>query len=206
MFRATFRPSSGALLKCSRSLRFPYKSQGGCVSTNKQTKAGKIHLGYYTETGGCNCSLKVLLMMGRMLPKKKSAFQIRSNMLCKNFGHADLYHRCKIARCEVLVPTSRRIQVYSDMTLCWWWISGSQNFEGLYCLHLQEWQTLCNIKMLNRHTESHCRRSESRCKIVKLDHSIKKPHTGRQKKRKIKIHKVSKCFYFYKTPMFSHNM
>jgi hypothetical protein len=31
MFRATFRPSSGALLNCSRSLRFPYKSRGGWV-------------------------------------------------------------------------------------------------------------------------------------------------------------------------------
>jgi hypothetical protein len=76
---------------------------------------------------------------------------------------------------------SQRIQVYSDTTLCWW-ISGSQNFEGLYCLHLQEWQTPCDIKMLNGHTESHRRRSESGCKIVKLDHSIKKTHTGRQKK------------------------
>jgi len=36
--------------------------------------------------------------------------------------------------------------------------------------------------MLNGHTESHRRRSESGCKIVKLDHSIKKTHTGRQKK------------------------
>jgi hypothetical protein len=33
MFRATFCPSSGALLNCSRSLRFPYKSRGGCVSS-----------------------------------------------------------------------------------------------------------------------------------------------------------------------------
>jgi len=40
-------------------------------------------------------------------------------MLCKNFGHADLYHRCKNARCEVLTPMFQRIQVYSDMTLCW---------------------------------------------------------------------------------------
>jgi hypothetical protein len=32
MFRATFSPSSGALLNCSRSLWFPYRSQGGCVS------------------------------------------------------------------------------------------------------------------------------------------------------------------------------
>jgi hypothetical protein len=33
MFRATFCPSSGALLNCSRTLRFPYKSQGRCVSS-----------------------------------------------------------------------------------------------------------------------------------------------------------------------------
>jgi hypothetical protein len=33
MFRATFCPSSGALLNCSRSLRFPYKSWGGCVTS-----------------------------------------------------------------------------------------------------------------------------------------------------------------------------
>jgi hypothetical protein len=33
MFRATFCPSSGAHLNCSRSLRFPYKSRGGCVSS-----------------------------------------------------------------------------------------------------------------------------------------------------------------------------
>jgi hypothetical protein len=32
MFRATYCPSSGALLNCSRSLRFPCRSQGGCVS------------------------------------------------------------------------------------------------------------------------------------------------------------------------------
>jgi hypothetical protein len=33
MFRATFRPSSGALLNCIRSIRFPYKGRGGCVSS-----------------------------------------------------------------------------------------------------------------------------------------------------------------------------
>jgi hypothetical protein len=33
MFRTTFCPSSGALSNCSRSLRFPYKSRGGCVSS-----------------------------------------------------------------------------------------------------------------------------------------------------------------------------
>jgi hypothetical protein len=33
MFRATICPSSGALLNCSRSVRFPYKSRGGCVSS-----------------------------------------------------------------------------------------------------------------------------------------------------------------------------
>jgi hypothetical protein len=27
------------------------------------------HLGFYTETGGCDYSLKVLLMMGKMLPE-----------------------------------------------------------------------------------------------------------------------------------------
>jgi hypothetical protein len=33
MFRATFRPSSGALINCRRSLRFPYRSRGGRVSS-----------------------------------------------------------------------------------------------------------------------------------------------------------------------------
>jgi hypothetical protein len=28
-----------------------------------------IHLGIYTETGGCGCSLKELLMMGTMVPE-----------------------------------------------------------------------------------------------------------------------------------------
>jgi hypothetical protein len=67
MFRATFCPSPGALLNCSRSLRFPYKSGGRCVSSRVSTS------GFYTETGGCDCSLKVLLMMGKMLPETCSA-------------------------------------------------------------------------------------------------------------------------------------
>jgi hypothetical protein len=28
-----------------------------------------IHLGIYTETGGCDCSLKELLMMGIIMPE-----------------------------------------------------------------------------------------------------------------------------------------
>jgi hypothetical protein len=28
-----------------------------------------IHLGFYTETGGCDCSSTVLLMMGKILPE-----------------------------------------------------------------------------------------------------------------------------------------
>jgi hypothetical protein len=28
-----------------------------------------IHLDFYTETAGCDCSSKALLMMGKMLPK-----------------------------------------------------------------------------------------------------------------------------------------
>jgi hypothetical protein len=58
MFRATFCPSSGALLYCSRS-------------SDQQTGHGKklVHLGFYTGTGGCGCSLKVFLMMGKMLPE-----------------------------------------------------------------------------------------------------------------------------------------
>jgi hypothetical protein len=81
MFRTTFCPSPGALLNCSRSLRFPYRSQGGCVSCrglfvasrglffSQQTDHSKkhIHLGFYTGTGGCGCSSKVLLVMGKML-------------------------------------------------------------------------------------------------------------------------------------------
>jgi len=106
----------------------------------------------------------------------------------------------KFARCEVLAPMFLRIQVYSDVTLCWR-ISGSQNFKVLYCPQLQEWQTPCNIKMLNRYTESHCRRFESKCKIVKLNHSVKKkPHTNRQKNQRyfknfIRFSNVTQLFY-----------
>jgi hypothetical protein len=77
MFRVTFCPSSGALLNCSRSLRFPYKNQGGCVSSRglfvSQTDHGwkHIHLGFYTENGGSDCSSKVLLMMGKLLPETR---------------------------------------------------------------------------------------------------------------------------------------
>jgi hypothetical protein len=134
MFRATFCPSSsGAHLNCSCSLRFPYKSRGGCVSSRGLLVSGEttcthtvspltsrpwlethpprllygnqrlrlqfrcapdddgqnvarnmlsrvyttksdhgwkhIHLGFYTETRGCDCSSKVLLMMGEILPE-----------------------------------------------------------------------------------------------------------------------------------------
>jgi hypothetical protein len=36
-----------------------------------------IHLGIYTETGGCDCSLRGLLMMGRMLPETCWAASMR---------------------------------------------------------------------------------------------------------------------------------
>jgi hypothetical protein len=39
-------------------------SRGGYVSSWKH-----IHLGFYKETGGCDCSLNVLLTMGKMLPE-----------------------------------------------------------------------------------------------------------------------------------------
>jgi hypothetical protein len=47
MFRALFCPSSGALSNYWKH----------------------IHLGIYTETGGCDCSLKELLMMGIIMPE-----------------------------------------------------------------------------------------------------------------------------------------
>jgi hypothetical protein len=65
MPRVTFCSSSWALLNCRCSLRFTYKSRGR--QTDHDWK--HIHLGFYTETGGCDCSLKVLLMMGKMLPR-----------------------------------------------------------------------------------------------------------------------------------------
>jgi hypothetical protein len=70
MFRATFCSSSGALLNRSRSLRFPYKSRGGCVLSQQTDHGWKhIHLGFYTGTGGCGYSSKVFLMMGKTLPE-----------------------------------------------------------------------------------------------------------------------------------------
>jgi hypothetical protein len=44
----------------------------GCVSSRGlQADHGwkHIHLGFYTETGGCDFSSKVLLMMGKMFPE-----------------------------------------------------------------------------------------------------------------------------------------
>jgi hypothetical protein len=38
-----------------------------CFQTDHGWK--HIHLGFYTRTGGCGCILKVLLMMGKMLPE-----------------------------------------------------------------------------------------------------------------------------------------
>jgi hypothetical protein len=74
MFRAPLCPSSGALSNCSHSLRFPSKCRGGCVSSWKH-----IHLGIYTETGNCDCSLKELLMMGIMVPETCWAASMRLN-------------------------------------------------------------------------------------------------------------------------------
>lgn len=55
-----------------------------------------------------------------------------------------------------------------------------------YCtaLNFESGRHLATIKMLNRHTESHCRRYESKCKIVKLNHSIIKTHTDRPKNQR----------------------
>jgi hypothetical protein len=57
MFRKAFCPSSGALLNCSRSLRFPYRSQGGCVSccglfVSLTNKSPSLRFPY-TSQGGC---------------------------------------------------------------------------------------------------------------------------------------------------------
>jgi hypothetical protein len=66
MFRAIFCPSSGALLNCSSASGFHLKAE---VDVFPDHGWKHIHLGFYTETGGCNCSLKVLQMMGKMLPE-----------------------------------------------------------------------------------------------------------------------------------------
>jgi hypothetical protein len=69
MFRALLCPSSGAISNCSLSLRFPYECRGACVSS-------------HMKTGGCDCSLKELLMMGITMPETCWAASVRlSNKL-----------------------------------------------------------------------------------------------------------------------------
>jgi hypothetical protein len=71
MFQALLFPSSGALSDCSRSLWFPFKCRGGCVSSRGRFVSTNKHirLCIYTETGGGDCSLKELLMMGIIMPE-----------------------------------------------------------------------------------------------------------------------------------------
>jgi hypothetical protein len=79
MFQALLCPSSGDLSNCSRSLRFSYECRGRCVSSLVQTYQGwkHIHLGIHVETGGCDCSLKELLMMGIIMPETCWAASMR---------------------------------------------------------------------------------------------------------------------------------
>jgi hypothetical protein len=53
-------------------------SRVGCVSSrglfvSRLTDHGwkHIYLGFYNETGGCDCSSKELLMMGKILPETR---------------------------------------------------------------------------------------------------------------------------------------
>jgi hypothetical protein len=68
MFRAQLCTSSGALSNCTRSLRFPYKCRGGCVSSRGR---------FVSLTGGGDWSLKELLMMCTMVPETCWAASMR---------------------------------------------------------------------------------------------------------------------------------
>jgi hypothetical protein len=65
MFRGTFCSSSGALLNCSCTLRFPYKSRGGCVSSRGLLYIYiYVYIYMYIYVCVCVCVLLTCLLHG----------------------------------------------------------------------------------------------------------------------------------------------